>query len=257
MATRSKPNWKLLDRLLPIFEKEGWSHAQIADDWGMSLAILEGHLIQEIGMPVPSKHDYPTLFEEYDQRLANGESPKEIRRTFESRGVNWGTYQNRRSQWNKAHRSTPEAHQSTPEEPDLSMVHSGTPEHPSTPEVHPELSPSHSSAVHSGVPARQEWHAEVPAVHPGTPTAEDWELWNIIKARWLEVEKMLAERHIRQALLSTPTGIPRHTVKKTYVVDTFYVELIDRYAKEHSLDLKDVLNFAFHRFFEQEGYLRE
>jgi hypothetical protein len=312
----------------------------------MSLATLEGHLIQEIGMPVPSKHDYPALFEEYDQRLANGESPKEIRRTFEYRGVNWGTYQNRRSQWNKAHRSTPEerqdtteAHQSTPEDPELWTVHPGTPErsdltetvvksyaehlstpepteilsdeqytqehhdipedadpaevhhgtleghqevmedisqsvpdaphigteepyqstpeHPSTPEVHQELSPSHSSVVHSGVPARQEWPAEVPAVHPGTPTAEDWELWNIIKARWLEVEKMLAERHIRQALLSTPTGTPRHTVKKTYVVDTFYVELIDRYAKEHSLDLKDVLNFAFHRFFEQEGYLRE
>jgi hypothetical protein len=33
---------------------------------------------------------------------------------------------------------------------------------------------------------------------------------------------MLAERHIRQALLSTPTGTPRHTVKKTYVVDIFY-----------------------------------
>jgi len=142
MATRFKPNWKLLDRLLPIFEKEGWSHAQIADDWGMSLATLEGHLTQEIGMAVPSKHDYPALFEEYDQRLASGEPPKEIRATFESRGVNWGTYQNRRSQWNKAHRSTPkerqdtpEAHQSTPEEPDLSMVHSGTPEHLSTPET--------------------------------------------------------------------------------------------------------------------------
>jgi hypothetical protein len=34
MATRSKPNWKVLDALLPIFEKEGWSHAQIAEDWG-------------------------------------------------------------------------------------------------------------------------------------------------------------------------------------------------------------------------------
>jgi hypothetical protein len=36
-----------------------------------------------------------------------------------------------------------------------------------------------------------------------------------------------------------------------------YVELIDRYAKDHSLDLKDVLSVAFRRFFEQEGYLRE
>jgi hypothetical protein len=323
MATRSKPNWKLLDRLLPIFEKEGWSHAQIADDWGMSLATLEGHLTQEIGMPVPSKHDYPALFEEYDQRLASGESPKEIRATFESRGVNWGTYQNRRSQWNKAHRSTPEerqdtpeAHQSTPEEPALSMVHSGTPEHLSTPEgteiapdeqyteehlstlqdadptevhhgtleghqevmedisqsvsdaphiateetyqstpehlstpeVHPELSPSHSSAVHSGVPARQEWPAELPAVHPGTPTAEDWELWAVVKTRWTEVEKMLADWQTRQALLGTPVGTPRHTMKKTYVVDSVHVAWIEQYAREHGIDIKDVLFMAIEAF---------
>jgi hypothetical protein len=82
MATRSKPNWKLLKALVPILEKEGWSHTQIAEDWGISLAILEGHLTQEIGMPTPSKHDYPSLFEEYDQRLAAGESPKAIRATF-------------------------------------------------------------------------------------------------------------------------------------------------------------------------------
>src|SRR4029450_11990029 len=113
MATRSKPNWKLLDRLLTVLEKEGWSHAQIAEDWGMSLATLEGHLTQEIGMPATSKHDYSKLFEEYDRRLAGGESPKAIRATFESRGVNWGTFQNRRTQWNKAHRSTPEEHQET------------------------------------------------------------------------------------------------------------------------------------------------
>jgi hypothetical protein len=308
----------------------GWSHAQIAEDWGMSLATLEGHLTQENGMPVPSKHDYPTLFEEYDQRLAGGETAKAIRATFESRGVNWGTYQNRRSQWNKAHRSTPEerqdipeAHQSTPEEPDLSMVHLGTPEHlstpesteispdeqyteehlstlqdadptevhhgtleghqevmedisqsvpdaphinteepyqsppehPSTPEVHLELSPSHSSVVHSGVPARQDDLISTPMVHPGTPSEEDWELWAVMKTRWTEVEKMLADWKTRQALLSTPSGTPRHTIKKTYVVDSLYVELIDRYAKEHSLDLKDVLNLALQEFFERRGYV--
>jgi hypothetical protein len=259
-------------------------------------------------MPVPSKHDYPALFEEYDQRLANGESPKEIRRTFEYRGVNWGTYQNRRSQWNKAHRSTPkerqdipEAHQSTPEEPDLAMVHSGTPEHlstlqdadptevhhgtleghqevmedisqsvpdiphiateetsqstpehPSTPEVHPELSPSHSSGVHSGVPARQEWPVEVPAVHPGTPTAEDWELWNIIKAMWPRVEKMLSDQ---QVLLSTPIGTPRQTQKKTYVFDVEHIALIDEYARIHRLDLKDISYVALQEFFERRGYV--
>ena len=323
MATRSKPNWKLLDRLLPIFEKEGWSHAQIADDWGMSLATLEGHLTQEIGMPVPSKHDYPALFEEYDQRLANGEPPKEIRATFESRGVNWGTYQNRRSQWNKAHRSTPkerqdtsEAHQSTPEEPDLAMVHSGTPEHLSTPEsteispdeqyteehlstlqdadptevhhgtleghqevmedisesvpdaphiateetyqstpehlstpeVHPELSPSHSSAVHSGVPARPDHLISTPMVHPGTPSEEDWELWNTIKAMWPRVEKMLSDQ---QVLLSTPMGTPRQTQKKTYVFDVEHIALIDEYARVHRLEFKDVIYLMCKEFFQR------
>jgi hypothetical protein len=56
-----RPNWKLLDPLVLVLEKEGWSHAQIAEDWGTSLATLEGHLTQEVGMPSPSKHDYPTF----------------------------------------------------------------------------------------------------------------------------------------------------------------------------------------------------
>jgi hypothetical protein len=325
MATRSRLNWKVLDTLLPIFEKEGWSHAQIAEDWGMSLATLEGHLTQEIGMPVPSKHDYPALFEEYDQRLASGEPPKEIRATFEYRGVNWGTYQNRRSQWNKAHRSTPkerqdtpEAHQSTPEEPDLSMVHSGTPEHLSTPEsteispdeqyteehlsrlqdvdptevyhgtleghqevmedisesvpdaphiateetyqstpehlstpeVHQKLSVSDSSTVHPGVLARQEHDISTLMVHPGTPTSEDWEVWTTIKARWGEVEKMLADR---QALLSTPST-PGNTQKKTYVFDVRHIALIDRYAQENRLELKDVIYLMCEQFFQGKMY---
>jgi hypothetical protein len=38
MATRSKPNWKVLDPLLRILEKEGWTLAMIASDWGISLA---------------------------------------------------------------------------------------------------------------------------------------------------------------------------------------------------------------------------
>ena len=149
------------------------------------------------------------------------------------------------------HISTNEVHHSVPESTGSDEVH------PSTPEVHPELSLPDSSTKHSGVPARQAHDISTPMVHPGTPTSEDWELWTSIRAQWREVEKMLAERHTRQALLSTPSGTPRHTTKKTYVVDTLYVELIDRYAKEHSLDLKDVLHVAFQRFFEQEGYLRQ
>ena len=268
-------------------------------------------------MPVPSKHDYPALFEEYDQRLASGELPKEIRATFESRGVNWGTYQNRRSQWNKAHRSTPEerqdtpeAHQSTPEDPKLWTVHpstpepteilsdeqytqehldtlpdadhtevhpgtleghqevmeevhqsvpdaphigteepyQSTPEHPSTPEVHPELSPSHSSTEHFGVPARQDHLISTPMVHPGTPSEEDWELWAVMKTRWTEVEKMLADWQTRQALLGTPIGTPRHTMKKTYVVDRVHVAWIEQYAREHGIDIKDVLFMAIEAF---------
>jgi hypothetical protein len=66
--------------------------------------------------------------------------------------------------------------QSVPDAPHIGTekTYQSTPEHPSTPEVHQELSPSHSSIVHSGVPARQEWPADVPTVHPGTPTTEDW-----------------------------------------------------------------------------------
>jgi hypothetical protein len=323
MATRTKPNWKVLDSLLPVLEQEGWSHAQMADDWGISLATLENHLIQEVSMSAISKHDYPALFEEHDQRLASGESPKEIRATFESRGVNWGTYQNRRSQWHKAHRSTPQEHHdipqthpSTPEDPELSAVHSSTPEpteilsdeqytqehldtlpdpdhteghqgtleghqevmdevhqsvpdaphigtghmdqsipeHLSTPEVHQELSLSHSgmAAEHYGVPARQDDFISTQMVHPGTPTAEDWELWNTIKSRWLEVEKMLADR---QVLLSTPLGTPGNTQKKTYVFDVQHIALIDRYAQDHRLDLKDVIYTMCQEFFQQRGYV--
>jgi hypothetical protein len=316
MATRSKPNWKVLDRLLPIFEKEGWSHAQIADDWGMSLTTLEGHLTQEVSMSALSKHDYPALFEEFDQRLSRGESPKEIKATFESRGVNWGTFQNRRSQAKKAHRSTPEEHQETPKvhpsipyeaevltahpgtpehteslpeeqhtqehlgtlpDADPTEVHPGTleghqevmedvyqsvpdvphistdeahqstPEHLSTPEVHPELSPSHSSVVHSGVPVRHDHHISTPLVHPGTPTEEDWELWISIKAMWPRVEKMLADQ---QVLLSTP-GTPGHTQKKTYVFDVRHIALIDEYARVHRMELKDVIYLMCEEFFQR------
>jgi hypothetical protein len=88
-------------------------------------------------------------------------------------------------------------------------------------------------------------------VHPGTPTEEDWELWTTIKARWLEVEKMLADR---QALLSTPPGTPGHTQKKTYVFDVRHVALIDRYAQEHRLDLKDVVYAMCEEFFQRRGY---
>jgi hypothetical protein len=286
-------------------------------------------------MAALSKHDYPALFEEYDQRLAAGESPKEVRTTFESRGINWGTFQNRRTQAKKVHRSTlqehqdtPEAHLGTPDEPELRTVLSGTPEHsglseeqytqehrsipiepdipsvplstpdrtetsehlgtleghqevmedvlqsvpdarhigiegayqgvpehPSTPEVHPEVSLSDSTTAHSGVPARQDHLISTPTVHPGTPTEEDWELWGAVKSQWPSIEKMLSDWQTRHSLFSTPIGTPRHTLKKTYVVDSLYVELIDRYAREQGVELKDVVNLAFHEFFERRELL--
>jgi hypothetical protein len=57
---------------------------------------------------------------------------------------------------------------------------------------------------------------------------------------------MVARERDRQRLLSTPIGTPRHTVKKTYVVDTLYVDLIDRYAQAEEVELKDVVHLAFH-----------
>lgn len=46
-------------------------------------------------------------------------------------------------------------------------------------------------------------------------------------------------------------------MKKTYVVDSVFVELIDRYAQEQGVELKDVVNLAFHEFFERRNCLPE
>src|ERR1700757_4868807 len=69
-----------------------------------------------------------------------------------------------------------------------------------------------------------------PTAHPGTPIDEDWQLWTTIKARWPEVEQMLADR---QALLSIPKGTPGHTQKKSYVFDVRHIALIEGYAQAH------------------------
>ena len=92
-------------------------------------------------------------------------------------------------------------------------------------------------------------------VHPGTPTEEDWLLWTAMKGRWTEIEKMLAEWQSRRSLLGTPSGTPRHTMKKTYIVDTLYVELIDQHARAQGVEIKDVVNLAFREFFERREYL--
>jgi hypothetical protein len=71
----------------------------------------------------------------------------------------------------------------------------------------------------------------------------------------LNCEVIVARERDRQRLLSTPISTPRHTVKKTYVVDTLYVELIEHFAKAEGVKLKDVVNLAFHEFFERRDYL--
>ena len=260
-----------------------------------------------------SKHDYAALSDEYDQRLAGGESSTEIRGSFESRGIHWGTFQNRRRQAKKAHQSTPEGHQDTPaghprtpyevevlsadqgprethqrmpDEPERLAGHPSTPAHqgtleeyqevieevyqsvpdaphvgaeestpvhPSTPVVHPEVSAEHSDVPEErlGVPARQDHLVSTPMVHPGTPSAEDWELWTAIRAKWQEIEKMLAER---QVMVSTPKGPPGHTQRKTYVFDVRHIGLIDQYAQDHRLDRKEVMYQALEEFFQRRGY---
>jgi len=70
-----------------------------------------------------------------------------------------------------------------------------------------------------------------------------------------DLEVMVARERDRQRLLSTPIGTPRHTAKKTYVVNTLYVDLIEWYAKTEGVELKDVVNLAFHEFFERRDYL--
>jgi len=70
-----------------------------------------------------------------------------------------------------------------------------------------------------------------------------------------DLEAIVARERDRQRLLSTPIGTPRHTTKKTYVVDTLYVDLIARYARAEGLELKDVVNLALHEFFARRDYL--
>jgi hypothetical protein len=211
MATRAKLNWKVLHRLLPMLEQEGWSHAQIAADWGISLTTLEGHLTQEVTMQ--SKHDYEALTEELERRLASGESRPTIQAEFEARGVHWRTFMNRRSQLNKAHRSTPEehhnidkVHQGTPEELELWTEHQSTPEptespeHPGTLEGHQEViedvSESVPDAPHISTEHTPE-HPSTPLVHPEVSPPHSSMAHSGVPAR--------QEHHIRTGKPDTPS----------------------------------------------------
>jgi hypothetical protein len=83
--------------------------------------------------------------------------------------------------------------------------------------------------VHPSTPALQSTTA-----HPGVPMPND------VAVRLLsllpDLEVIVARERDLQRLLSTPIGTPRHTAKETYVVDTLYVDLIDRYAQAEGVE---------------------
>ena len=212
-----------------------------------------------------SKHDYAALSDEYDQRIAGGESSKEIRGSFESRGIHWRTFQNRRRQAKKAHQSTPEGHHETPEvhpstpyEVEVLSVAQGTPEaHQSIPdesellEVH-QSTPAHQGTLEEYQEVIEEVHQSVPDAphisteestpeHPSTP---------IVHPEVSPDDSTLAHSGV-PARQEHGIGTPRHTTKKTYVVNTVYVEMIDQYAREQGVEIKDVVNLAFREFFER------
>jgi hypothetical protein len=260
---RQYSNWAELDPSIDRLLAEDWTMEAIAKDLGIKADTIRAHLRKREATGTPTAHPgtpersdlTETMVKSYAEHLSTPEptelSPDE-QYTQEHHGtpedsdpteVHHGTLEGHQEVMEEVHQSVPDIPHIATEEPDQS-----TPEHPSTPVVHPELSVDDSSMAHPGVPARQEWPAELPAVHPGTPTAEDWELWAVVKTRWTEVEKMLADWQTRQALLGTPIGTPRHTMKKTYVVDSVHVAWIEQYAREHGIDIKDVLFMAIEAF---------
>jgi hypothetical protein len=149
---------------------------------------------------------------------------------------------------------TPEGRQSTPASPEPwdTEAHPGTPpmtrrhtrDHPRTPAAQP-------TAVHQSTPTLPV--PQPPTGHPSVPMPEDLAVRLLSLLPDLEV--IVARERDRQRLLRTPVGTPQHTVKKTYVVDTLYVDLIERYATAEGVERKDVVNLAFHEFFERRQYL--
>ena len=57
----------------------------------------------------------------------------------------------------------------------------------------------------------------------------------------------------QQVLLSTSSGTPRQTQKKTYVFDVQHIALIDEYAMVHRMELKDVIYIMCQEFFERRA----
>jgi hypothetical protein len=137
-----------------------------------------------------------------DQLKAEGLADREIARHW---GVPWGTYHREKQRYTAAHLGIP-----SPE---------STPAHPSTSALSRRHTPAYSGPPTALEPTR---------VHPNTSMPPE-----LIRMLSLlpDLEVMVARERDRQRLLSTPIGTPRHTLKKTYVVDTLYVNLIERYAQ--------------------------
>jgi hypothetical protein len=198
----------------------------------------------------------------YDRLKAQGHSERDIAgalgipRTTLRREI-----EKREAQPTAAHPGTPAADEaqdtrarpSTPARQQRhTRAHLGTPtRHPTrVPPGTPTTRDAQPTLVHPSTPAQQ----PTPA-HPGVPMPND--LAGRLLSLLPELEAMVARERDRQRLLSTPIGTPQHTVKKTYVVDTLYVDLIERYAREEGLELKSVVNLALHEFFERRKYLPE
>jgi hypothetical protein len=242
---KGKHDWTKLDPLIDNLKAQDWTDTQIAKDLGISRQTLVDHLRSRapstpmVHPGTPEYHGVPP------EHLGVQESIHHSTPEHTDIPEHLGTLEGHQEVMEDVSQSVPDAPHIGTEGADQGLL-----EHLSTPVVHPEVSQEDSHMAHSGVPARQEHVISTPAVHPSTPTEEDWQLWAVMKTRWTEVEKMLADWQTRQALLSTPSGTPRHTIKKTYVVDTVHVDLIDRYAREHGMEIKDVLYLALQQFFE-------
>jgi hypothetical protein len=222
---RAKYDWAKLDPRIDHLKAQGWTDTQIAKDLNIGRQTLVDHLRSRasVHLGTPETTEVVEVPQETPEHPGTLEGYQEIIEDLQ---------------------------QSVPE-----VAHLVTDEgHSSTPEVHPEVRVEDSSMAHSGVPARQEPGGSIPLAHPGTLAAEDWELWTSIKARWLDVEKMLADR---QVFLRTPSGTPGHTQKKTYIFEARHIALIEQYAQDHRLGLKDVISAMCHEFFQRRGYLEE
>ena len=180
---------------------------------------------------------------QYDQLKAQGLADREIARQW---GIVWSTLHREKQKREPTGVTVPE-NQGQNTEVDYSTPTSRqrhTQVHPST----PNLPAKRSTTIYPSTPVEQSTQA-----HSGVPMPNDAAMRLLSLLSDLEV--IVARERDRQRLLGTPIGTPRHTVEKTYVVDTLYVDLIDRYAQAEGVELKDVVNLAFHEFFERRKYL--